>query len=259
MDKIVILIKKMFNYFGFEIIRIENISLLLNPKYKAEITFWKNTLIDYEEWFDGKKTVLYGEPSPNEETKILSFNKEYRALLTWLEVHQKAKYLDDLILHESAFDGLRILDIGSGPLPSALAYLNCEIYCLDPLLPAYLEVGFPIHIYEKRVKFTYGFSEKMPFVNNFFDAIISVNAIDHVDDFNLTVNEIKRVLKPGGKLRFHIHYHAKTVTEPLELNDGIVSEAFSWAKDFKKISESKQKRGSIVSESDEVYTLWSNF
>jgi len=259
MDKIVRIIKRVFNYFGFEINKTKNISLLLYPKYKAEISFWKSMLIKYEEWFDGKIGILYNEPCPNEMTKIFSFNKRYSAILTWLEVHQKAKYLEDLLLSESAFDGLRILDIGSGPLPSALGYSNCEIFCLDPLLPLYMEAGFPIHIYEQRVKFVFGFSENMPFENNFFDAIISVNALDHVNDFNLTVNEIRRGLKTGGKLRFHLHYHSKTVTEPLELNDRIVSEAFSWAKDFKKISESKQKRGSIVSDSTEFYTLWSNF
>lgn len=259
MDKIVNRIKKIFNFLGFEILKTKNMSIMYNPKYKAEIDFWKGILINYEEWYDGKLSMLYGEPSPNDITKVVSFDKRISAILTWLEVHQKAKYLDDLLLEKSAFEGLRILDIGSGPLPSASAYLNCELYCLDPLMPLYMEAGFPIHIYENRIKFVFGFSEKMPFSDSYFDAIISVNAIDHVDDFNLTASEIKRVLKPGGKLRFHIHYHLKTVTEPLELNDDIVSAAFSWAKDFKKISESKQKRGSVVEDSSESYTLWTNF
>ena len=122
-----------------------------------------------------------------------------------------------------------------------------------------MEAGFPIHIYESRAKFVYGFSENMPFPDNYFDAIISVNALDHVDDFNLTSNEIQRVLKPGGKLRFHLHYHLKTPTEPLELNDEIVINAFKWADNFKKISESKSKRGSLVEDLSESYTLWSNF
>ncbi len=259
MDTIVRILKKTFNYFGFELNKTNDTSLLLQPKYKAEMTFWKGILINYEEWFDGKIPILYEEPCPDEGSKIFSFNKRYSALLTWIEVHQKTKYLEDLLLNRSAFDGSRILDIGSGPLPSALAYSNCEIYCLDPLMPLYMEAGFPIHIYDQRLKFVFGFSEHMPFEDDYFDAIISVNAIDHVDDFKLTVNEIKRVLKPGGKLRFHIHYHLKTATEPLELNDEIVAEAFSWDKNFRKISESKQKRGSVVEVNTESYTLWSNF
>jgi ubiquinone/menaquinone biosynthesis C-methylase UbiE len=259
MKHIVKILKRIFAYLGFEINRTNNLSLFLNPKYRTEISFWKTMLLNYEEWYDGELSVLYGERSPAEMTKLFSFNKQYSALLTWLEVHQKTKYLEDLVLDKSAFSGLRILDIGSGPLPSALAYLKCEIYCLDPLMPLYMDAGFPIHIYEQRVRFVFGFSENMPFEDDFFDAIISVNAIDHVDDFDLTAQEIKRVLKPGGKLRLHIEYHSKTVTEPLELNDSIVSEAFSWVKDFRKISESKQKRGSVISQDNGLYTLWSNF
>jgi SAM-dependent methyltransferase len=253
------IVKKLLNYFGINITRLRHNTLSTDVKYRAEITFWKEMLLKYNEWYDGKIASLYEEPCPNEDTKIVSLTKQYSALLTWIEVHQKTKYLEDLFLDKLAFDGLRILDIGSGPLPSGSGFLNCEVYCLDPLLPSYLEAGFPIHIYDKRVKFVNGYSENMPFCDNYFDAVISVNAIDHVDDFNLTVIEIKRVLKPGGKLRFHIHYHTKTATEPLELNDIIVSEAFSWDKNFRKIYESKRKRGSIVDDLAESYTVWSNF
>jgi SAM-dependent methyltransferase len=76
----------------------------------------------------------------------------------------------------------------------------------------------------------------MPFENHFFDAVISVNAIDHVDDFFKTASEIIRVLKPNGKIRLHVHYHIKTQTEPLELNDTIVENAFRGIQNFKKIN-----------------------
>ena len=122
-----------------------------------------------------------------------------------------------------------------------------------------MDAGFPIHIYESRARFVYGFAEKMPFENHFFDAVISVNALDHVADFKLTVNEIKRVLKPGGKVRLHLHFHNKTITEPLELNDSIVSEAFYWCEGFRKIDESKSKRGYSITKADEIFSLWSNF
>lgn len=230
-----------------------------NKKYNAEIQFWKEILVSYVAWYKGEVKELYGEPSPAEAEKIKAYTIEYSAILTWQAAHQRKKYLEDLQLPDSAFENMKVLDVGSGPHPSALAFLNCDIYCLDPLLPLYMQTGFPIHIYEPRTKFVYGFSEKMPFENNYFDAVISVNAMDHVDDFNATANEIKRVLKPGGKLRFHLHFHPKTITEPLELNDNIVSKAFEWCDGFKKISESKIKRGTIVTDDNESYTVWSNF
>ena len=52
MDTIVRILKKTFNYFGFELNKTNDTSLLLQPKYKAEMTFWKGILINYEEWFD---------------------------------------------------------------------------------------------------------------------------------------------------------------------------------------------------------------
>jgi len=178
-------------------------------------------------------------------------------MLTWLKLHQEPKYLDDLMLDKMAFSGLRILDIGSGPLPSAQAFEDCEIYCLDPLLPEYAKLGYP-SCYGDRVKFTSGFSEKMPLKDNFFDAVISVNAIDHVDDIYKTALEIKRVLKPDGKIRIHAHYHKKTTTEPLELNDKVMGRAFNWCKNFRRVKESTTKRGSVAP-NGEIYVLWSNF
>lgn len=232
--------------------------LHVNGKYKAELDFWKKTLILYEKWYKGELKELYKEPSPNNQQKIKAYSVKDSAILTWEKLHQQKKYLEDLLLDKLAFKGLKVLDIGSGPHPSAVVFENCKVYCLDPLLPFYIEIGFPLHYYD-RVKFVYGFSENIPFVDNFFDAIISVNAMDHVDDFYKTAKEIKRVLKPKGKIRMHIHYHQKTKTEPLEINDEIVKKAFKWSKNLYKIKESKSKRGHALKNKNEVYTLWSNF
>jgi ubiquinone/menaquinone biosynthesis C-methylase UbiE len=253
-------LKRILKFLGFEIQRVESTSILFSSKYQAELSFWKNILIDYERWFDGEIPDLYLEPCPSDEIKEHFLNNAFSAILTWLKVHQMTKYLDDLSLSPDIFSGSKILDVGSGPLPSALAFKNAEIYCLDPLFPLYMEAGFPLHIYETRARFVYGFAENMPFENHFFDAVISVNAIDHVDDFFKTASEIIRVLKPNGKIRLHVHYHIKTQTEPLELNDMIVENAFKGIQNFKKINESKIKRGTILDDSDtEVFALWSNF
>jgi SAM-dependent methyltransferase len=153
---------------------------------------------------------------------------------------------------------MKLLDIGSGPFPSALAFKDCEIYCLDPLIPGYVAAGFPIHYYE-RVQFVSAPSEEIPCPDHFFDAIISVNAIDHVDNFEKTTQEIRRVLAPGGILRFHVHYHTSTPLEPIELNDQIMMGAFAWCPGFHKLIESKAKRGHVLSAGGGMYSVWSNF
>ena len=141
-------------------------------------------------------------------------------------------------------------------MPSATCFEGADLYCLDPLLDKYLSVGFPIHLYGD-VKFIHGYSEAIPVADNFFDAVLSVNALDHVDDFEVTASEIKRVLKNDGLLVFHLHYHPPTQNEPLELSDDRVSKAFSGIKGFKKTGESKEKFGYECA-ADESYTLWSN-
>lgn len=226
-------------------------------KYEVETNFWKNEIDNYVRWYKGELKTHYMTPSPKEDEKVKTYVLSHGAILTWLKLHQEVKYLEDLMLDKTAFSGRRVLDIGSGPFPSALVFEGSYLYCLDPLLPEYIKAGFPIHYYD-RVKFIYGFSENVPIEDNFFDAVISVNAIDHVDDIHSTSNEIKRVLKPGGRIRIHAHYHSKTVTEPLELNDDVMLKAFNWCKGFKKIKESTKKKGSVAGDS-EVFALWSNF
>ena len=226
-------------------------------KYEAEVDFWKNEIKNYMEWYEGKLKSHYMTPSPKEDQKVRTHVISHSAILTWLNLHQEVKYLEDLMLDKTAFKGMKVLDIGSGPLPSALVFEKCELFCLDPLLPEYIKAGFPLHYYEN-VKFVNAFSEKIPITNDFFDAIVSVNAIDHVDDIYKTSLEIKRVLKPQGKVRIHAHYHKKTKTEPLELNDDIISKAFGWCKGFEKIKTLTYKKGSVVGDG-EVFVVWSNF
>lgn len=227
-------------------------------KYVAEARFWEDTLAQYIDWYNGKLKVLYGEKTPSNKNKIVVHTERDSAILTWEKIHQQPKYLQDLQLKPSAFKGLKLLDIGSGPHPSARAFLAKEIYCLDPLLSDYIKVGFPLHYYDN-VKFIASKAESIPLPDHSIDAVISVNALDHVDSFEDTAMEIKRILKQKGKIRFHLHYHSATTEEPIELTDERILHAYSWVNNFHKISESTSKRGTKLKVAGEKYVLWSNF
>ena len=177
--------------------------------------------------------------------------------MTWHKLHQEAKYLENLQLPPDAFRNMKLLEVGSGPMPSATCFKGCRLYCLEPLLPEYILAGFPLHYYEN-VTFIHGAAENIPAEDNFFDAVISVNAIDHVDDINETADEIRRVLKPGGRLRMHMHYHKPAICEPIELNDDRFCDLFSWCGRLKKIKGSRTSFSANVPE-HESYALWSNF
>jgi ubiquinone/menaquinone biosynthesis C-methylase UbiE len=58
-------------------------------------------------------------------------------------------------------------------------------------------------------------AEAMPFEDDTFDVVTSLNSLDHVDDLAATVEEIKRVLRPGGHLVLAVEIgHERTWTEP---------------------------------------------
>jgi SAM-dependent methyltransferase len=226
-------------------------------KQDEESSFWVDELARYEKWFDGEIPEIYGVPSPSAKDKVKAPTHKDSAILTWLNLHQKPKYLADLQLTSKAFRGLKVLDIGAGPVPSGLAFEDCELYCLDPLYSQYLASGYPLHYYPG-VQFMNAYSEAIPIDDAFFDAVISVNAIDHVDNFQTTSQEIKRVLKPNGKVAMHVHYHKATDAEPLELSDEIVERAFGWCKGLHKVQTSTSKTGSVAGEG-ESYVIWRNF
>lgn len=225
-------------------------------KNEAEIAFWRQEIEKYQHWFSGQTGSLYDTRPPEPSEKVTVHNPRHSAVLTWHKLHQMPKYLFDLGLSPDTFEGQSILDIGSGPMPSAEAFRGCLIYSLDPLFGDYLSAGFPLHYYE-RTRFISAPAEAIPLENGSVDAVISVNAIDHVNDFSATAKEISRVLKPNGKVALHIHYHKATEAEPIELNDEIVGRAFSWCHGFRKIDEKTTKFGWTAD--DGKYALWRNF
>ena len=227
-------------------------------KYQAEEKFWRIFLERLVCWYEGKNPVYYNTPAPTLAQKCKAQTVAHSAILTWFELHQKPKYKADLQLAVDTFAGMKLLDIGAGPMPSAEVFVDCELYCLDPLFPAYLAAGYPLHYYHKSTRFVQGQAEALPLADHFFDAVISVNAIDHVDDISQTAQEIRRVLKVGGRLRLHVHYHRPTPTEPLALDDHIMRKLFAWCDGFRKI-ESSDHKFSAQASAGESYNLWSNF
>jgi SAM-dependent methyltransferase len=226
-------------------------------KEAAELAFWQDEIVRYQDWYDGKLAAHFGHVSPTADQKVKVASHKDSAILTWLNVHQKTKYLFDLQLSADAFRGGKLLDIGAGPMPSATAFEGCELYSLDPLLGSYVNAGFPLHYYE-RARFVSACSEDMPFEDRFFDAVIAVNSIDHVNDIVKTSAEMRRVLKANGKLALHIHYHKPTQEEPIEFNDTSVRQLFGWCGGLKKIAELQSKFGYTAPE-DQSYALWRNF
>jgi SAM-dependent methyltransferase len=226
-------------------------------KQDAELVFWKNEINNYQKWFVGELSPHYQTKSPKDCDRVKAPNLRDASILTWHKLHQEVKYLVDLDLQPDVFQGMNLLDIGAGPMPSATCFSGCRLYCLEPLLGRYLEAGFPIHYYEG-VKFIQAACESIPVEDGFFDAIIAVNAFDHVDDIRQTTSEIRRVLKTDGLIRIHVHYHLPTKCEPNKIDDELLQELFLWCNHFVKISESKNSHCTRLP-IGESFALWGNF
>jgi SAM-dependent methyltransferase len=205
---------------------------------------------------------MYDQAPPTAEEKQIRATIEASAGVTTVAVSLN-RYLNALKIPRDHFAGKTILDLGCGPYPLSIAFEDCQIVGLDPLVPEYEAAGFPLSEFADRVIFVRGFAEDMPFSSQAFDAIISVNAIDHVDDFASAAREMGRVLKKEGVLRMQVHYHAPTKLEPNALDDDQIL-AHLGHLGIKKVSEEVASIPARDADSiptvtpDERFVVWAN-
>lgn len=191
-------------------------------KYAAELQWW---LYELEHailpWYRGKCEKVWGhiiELHP--ERKFPTERQDAAATFSqaWSPYHGL------LQIDGNARLG-KVLDVGCGPL-LPVRNLPCdECWGADPLIEDYIMSGFPMA--DRNVILLPHRCEDLWMVpSNHFDTVISNNSLDHVDDFEAVAAEMERVLKPGGLLRFRVHCHLPTPTEPISLTEERISEAF---------------------------------
>ena len=66
-------------------------------------------------------------------------------------------------------------------------------------------------------------TELLPFADNSIDLLYSINMLDHVDDMPQTLYEMRRVLKPTGKIYLQSYYNSHPL---LETEPGVFDFAF---------------------------------
>jgi ubiquinone/menaquinone biosynthesis C-methylase UbiE len=193
-------------------------------KYNAELNYWQGELRSLDKWFNQGTIDWWGIKPPTEAQKK-------QASPLWIvnairTMHaMRPSYHEELKIERDFFAGKRVLEIGNGPLAPILQFDDCERHGIDPLNNMYMDAGWPLFAYD--AKFISMGAERLPYPDEYFDAVLSVNALDHVDDFNKVASEMQRVVKSGGEIRFEVEYHQPTVTEPLQLNDAKVRQAFN--------------------------------
>jgi ubiquinone/menaquinone biosynthesis C-methylase UbiE len=167
------------------------------------------------------------------------------------------KYLKHLKLHPERFKNMKVLDVGCGPVPYALVFRDCEMYGVDPLISYYRDIGYPMHFDQREMRYIDSPIEAIPVEDDYFDAVISVNALDHVDDFYKASEEINRVLKPDGLLVFEIHSHEPRVGHPWKITTEMIQESFG-DRGITKVYENDYSFFYSEKDKDELLSVWSN-
>lgn len=96
----------------------------------------------------------------------------------------------------------RVLEIGTGKgrFLTALARRSVRVVTVDPdaaeqrfarLNAAYAGVG-------RRIRFVVADGADLPFADASFDAVVSMNALHHIRNLDGVLDEVVRVLRPGG-------------------------------------------------------------
>ena len=124
-------------------------------------------------------------------------------------------FTDVLGVDRSSYAGKKVIDIGCGPRGSLEWLGDSKLRVgIDPLMPDYLQLGVTGH----KTSYVACNAEQLPFANASFDIVTSINSLDHVDDLNLTLNEIARILTSGGHFIFLVEVHHKaTLSEPITI------------------------------------------
>lgn len=134
--------------------------------------------------------------------------------------HYKYFYTEHFGLDDSFYRNKRVLDIGCGPRGS-LEWANMakKRVGLDPLANSYLKLGADKHA----MKYVNSTSESMPFEDSSFDVTCSFNSLDHVNNPEKSISEIKRVTTKGGLYLLLVEInHEPTACEPHSLEPKIV-------------------------------------
>jgi len=129
--------------------------------------------------------------------------------------HYKHFYTTHFELDESFYKDKVILDIGCGPRGSLeWASMASRRIGLDPLANEYLKLGANQH----EMEYICAASEKIPMIDAECDVVFSYNSLDHVENVDQTLREIKRVTCPEGLFLLLVEVnHPPTECEPNEL------------------------------------------
>jgi ubiquinone/menaquinone biosynthesis C-methylase UbiE len=123
----------------------------------------------------------------------------------YVSEYGRGRYLLELLReYDQRFDpaGAHVLDVGCGDGGVIIALAEAGAICtgLEPSGRSLARASVRAEEHGVNVTLVEGIAERLPFPAGTFDLVILDNVLEHVDDRPLTLQEIHRVLRPGGLL-----------------------------------------------------------
>lgn len=122
----------------------------------------------------------------------------YREFLAWYRTVEP--YMFETLARHS-WQGRRVLEVGcgQGPLVNTLPEFGARIVGMDMSDASLRRAAEGVReLGHDAVRLLQGDAEKLPFADASFDAVVSFGVLHHTPDTDGAVQEVRRVLKPGG-------------------------------------------------------------
>ncbi len=129
--------------------------------------------------------------------------KRYDLLAEILSFGQNARWRKELVARIASSDPKQVLDVATGTAGVAIAlatHIRANVIGID-ISEAMLEQGrrrVGSEGLSDRVRLEPGRAEELAFTSRFFDAVSFTYLLRYVEDPAATINELVRVLRPGG-------------------------------------------------------------
>ena len=100
--------------------------------------------------------------------------------------------------------GKNVLDLGcaGGFMAEAIARKGADVSGIDPAAVAIAAAQSHAEGEGLSIRYSVGVGEALPYSDGAFDAIVCVDVLEHVSDLQRVLEEVARVLKPGGLFLF---------------------------------------------------------
>ncbi|MEL6682122.1 MAG: bifunctional 2-polyprenyl-6-hydroxyphenol methylase/3-demethylubiquinol 3-O-methyltransferase UbiG [Pseudomonadota bacterium] len=102
------------------------------------------------------------------------------------------------------WQGKTVLDLGcaGGFMAEAICDRGARVIGIDPAADAIAAARAHAAATDRDIGYDVGVGEALPYGDSTFDAVVCVDVLEHVTDLAKVVQEIARVLRPGGVLLF---------------------------------------------------------